>query len=53
MFEQLKTRFSHWRSYRETVRQLTWLDRHLLADTGIERQNIKACAKDAVDGRCN
>jgi uncharacterized protein YjiS (DUF1127 family) len=52
MFEQLRTRFSTWRSYRETVRQLTWLDRHLLADAGIERRNIKTCARDAAEGRC-
>jgi len=52
MFEQLRTRFAHWRSYRETVRQLNGLDRHMLADAGIDQRSIKARARDAVEGRC-
>ena len=45
MFGQLGTRFAQWQTYRETVRQLNWLDPHMLADAGIARCDIKTLAK--------
>jgi uncharacterized protein YjiS (DUF1127 family) len=45
MFGQLGTRFAEWQTYRETVRQLNWLDPHMLADAGIDRCEIRAVAK--------
>ena len=47
MFEQLRERFSRWVVYRETVRQLSWLDDHILADSGMTRQQIKPRARHA------
>ena len=52
MFERTRQRFAEWRTYRETVRQLNWLDPHMLADAGIEKRNIRSCAKAAAEGRC-
>ena len=45
MFGQLRSRFVAWTLYRETVQQLNWLDKHMLADVGIEACDIKAVAK--------
>ena len=53
MFERLKTRYASWQSYRQAIRQLEWLDRRLLADTGIEFRNIRSCAKAAAEGKCD
>jgi uncharacterized protein YjiS (DUF1127 family) len=51
MFGQLGTRFAEWRLYRDTVRQLNWLDSHILADAGIARCEIKAVARERVRQR--
>ncbi len=51
MFAQLKSRFVLWQTYRDTVRQLSALDRSILIDIGFERQgraDIKACARQAA-----
>jgi uncharacterized protein YjiS (DUF1127 family) len=53
MFERLKTRYVQWQGYRQAVRQLEWLDRRLLADTGIEFKNIRSCAKASAEGKCD
>lgn len=46
MFERTRQRFAEWLTYRETVRQLNWLDPHLLADAGIrDRADLRARAK--------
>jgi uncharacterized protein YjiS (DUF1127 family) len=50
MFEQLKSRFADWRQYRRTVRQLTHLDRRLLADAGIEPDQIRERARIIGEG---
>ena len=52
MFERLRYRFATWRATRDNVRQLSWLDDRLLADAGIERHGIRACAKASAEGRC-
>ena len=51
MFAQLKSRFALWRTYRDTVRQLSALDRSILADIGFREPSpsaIRACAREAV-----
>ena len=53
MFDRLRIRFAKWRTYRSTVRRLSDLDRHILADIGIKRDAIRTCALDAVEGRCD
>ena len=40
------------RRNRRQASQLAALDRHMLADTGIDQRSIKARARDAVEGRC-
>jgi uncharacterized protein YjiS (DUF1127 family) len=46
MFERTRQRFADWLTYRETLRQLDWLDPHMLADAGIrDRKDIPARAK--------
>ena len=55
MLEHLRNRFDTWRAYRRTVRELTSLDRHMLADMGLERptlRDIKARAKAATLEAC-
>jgi uncharacterized protein YjiS (DUF1127 family) len=51
MFSTLRARFAIWRDYRETVHQLSLLDRRILVDAGIEPGRIKARARAAVMGR--
>jgi uncharacterized protein YjiS (DUF1127 family) len=51
MLSHLKSRFARWRAYRDTVRELTALDRSILADIGFEPQTpaaIRSCARQAV-----
>jgi uncharacterized protein YjiS (DUF1127 family) len=48
MFEQLRDRFAVWLTYRETVRQLTRLDRHILEDVGISPAAIRSRAAAAA-----
>ena len=51
MLEHLRNRFDSWRAYRRTVYELTGLDRHMLADMGLDRptlKDIKARAKAAA-----
>jgi uncharacterized protein YjiS (DUF1127 family) len=38
MFERTRERFAAWLTYRETLRQLDWLDPHILADAGIRNR---------------
>jgi len=46
MFERTRQRFAEWLTYRETLRQLNWLDPHMLADAGIRNQaDLRARAK--------
>ena len=46
MFERTRQRFAEWLTYRETLRQLNWLDPHMLADAGIrDRAELRARAK--------
>jgi len=55
MFEQLRTRFGSWMTYRETVRQLSHRDPYLLRDMGFERtdrDSIRRYVRLAMDGRC-
>ncbi len=55
MLEHLRNRFDYWRSYRRTVYELTGLDRHMLADMGLDRptlKEIKARAKAATKEAC-
>lgn len=39
MFERTRERFANWLTYRETLRQLDWLDPHILADAGIRNRH--------------
>jgi uncharacterized protein YjiS (DUF1127 family) len=49
MFERTRQRFAEWLTYRETLRQLNWLDPHMLADAGIRDQaDLRARAKAGV-----
>ena len=51
MFAQLKNRFALWRDYRQTIRELSALDRSILADIGFDpsdRAAIRSCARQAV-----
>lgn len=41
MFERLRERFDAWSTYRETVRELSRLDRYTLSDIGIPRRDIR------------
>ena len=55
MLEHLRNRFDTWRAYRRTVRELTALDRHMLADMGLDRptlKDIKARARAASREAC-
>lgn len=55
MLEHLRNRFDYWRAYRRTVYELTGLDRHMLADMGLDRptlRDIKARAKAAAKEAC-
>jgi uncharacterized protein YjiS (DUF1127 family) len=48
MFGQLGSRVANWWLYRETVRELNFLDQHILKDIGFERtttRDIKDCAR--------
>jgi uncharacterized protein YjiS (DUF1127 family) len=38
MFERTRERFAAWLTYRETLRQLDWLDPRILADAGIRNR---------------
>jgi len=38
MFERTRERFAAWLTYRETLRQLDWLDPRTLADFGIHNR---------------
>ena len=38
MFERTRERFAAWLTYRETLRQLDWLDPRILADFGIRNR---------------
>jgi uncharacterized protein YjiS (DUF1127 family) len=51
MFSQLKSQFSRWIAYHDTVRQLSALDRRILVDMGFERTTpgaIRDCARQSV-----
>ena len=55
MLEHLRHRFDSWWAYRRTVYELTGLDRHMLADMGLDRptlRDIKARAKAATREAC-
>ena len=52
MFERLRYRVAVWRATRDNIRHLSWLDDRLLADAGIDRRGIKACAKASAEGQC-
>ncbi|MBI4923099.1 MAG: DUF1127 domain-containing protein [Devosia nanyangense] len=52
MFERLRLRYRTWRYYRDTVRRLTCLDPHILADTGIAPEQIHRRALEASERRC-
>lgn len=52
MFERLRERITYWATYRETIRQLGFLDRRMLDDAGIRPSQIKSCAKAAARGQC-
>ena len=55
MLEHLRNRFDTWRAYRRTVFELSGLDRHMLADMGLDRptlRDIKARAKAATKEAC-
>ena len=42
MLEHLRNRFDSWRIYRRTVYELSLLDRHILADLGLDHPSLKA-----------
>ena len=48
MFERLRERFDAWSTYRETVRELSRLDRYALSDIGIPRHDIRCHARQAT-----
>jgi uncharacterized protein YjiS (DUF1127 family) len=48
MFEQLRDRLVAWQTYRETVYQLSLLDRHLLEDVGVPPASIRVRAAAAT-----
>ena len=51
MLDHLRYRFDTWRAYRRTVFELNSLDRHMLADMGLDRptlRDIKARARAAT-----
>ncbi len=55
MLEHLRRRFDFWWTYHRTVYELTGLDRHMLADIGLDRptlRDIKARAKAATRQAC-
>ncbi|HZY68439.1 MAG TPA: DUF1127 domain-containing protein [Devosia sp.] len=55
MLDDLRCRFDSWLAYRRTVYELTRLDRHMLADLGLNRpdlRDIKRRARAAVDNEC-
>jgi len=45
MLHDLSRRWAVWRLRRRTIAQLRVLDRHMLADIGIPRGRIEACAE--------
>lgn len=48
MFGTFRQRFHTWRLYRRATHQLHDLDDHLLADMGIDRQEIRRRAREAA-----
>ena len=55
MLEHPRHRFDSWWAYRRTVYELTGLDRHMLADMGLDSptlRDIKARAKAATREAC-
>jgi uncharacterized protein YjiS (DUF1127 family) len=44
MLKQLRDRFVTWQMYRHTIHELSWLDRHILADVGIAPSEIRGRA---------
>ena len=48
MFEQLRDRFVVWLTYRETIHELSRLDRHILEDAGIAPSAIRSRAAAAA-----
>ena len=51
MFERLRERFVTWAAYRETIRQLGFLDQRLLDDAGIGPSEVRTRARAAVRAR--
>lgn len=55
MFAQLQSRFARWRLYRHTLRELNYLDTHLLHDIGLEQTTARALknrAKTSAEEAC-
>jgi uncharacterized protein YjiS (DUF1127 family) len=48
MFEVLKSRISGWKRYNRTVSELRKLSNRELEDAGINREDIKTIARQAV-----
>ena len=48
MFEVLKSRYSTWKRYSRTVKELESLTSRELADLGISRSDIPRLARDAA-----
>jgi uncharacterized protein YjiS (DUF1127 family) len=56
MLDTLRNRLATWRLYRQTVFELSHLDRHMLADMGLESPSprvIRARARRAVEEICS
>jgi len=45
MLHELKQHFVDWLLYRQTVKELSFADDHMLADVGIKRSEIKRRAR--------
>jgi uncharacterized protein YjiS (DUF1127 family) len=53
MFDSFRQRIHNWYLYRRGTFQLRALDDHLLADVGIDRDQIRRRAREAADSaRC-
>jgi uncharacterized protein YjiS (DUF1127 family) len=48
MFEVLKSRYSSWKRYARTVKELESLSSRELADLGISRSDIQRIAREAA-----
>lgn len=48
MFEVLKSRYSSWKRYARTIKELEGLSSRELADLGISRSDIQRVAREAA-----